>query len=405
MVKIRKFYKSKRIILFCGLIVLLFLSYIFFFRPANYNLEQIHLTLNESSFDRLADIRERAIEKGYLEREADDYVPAEINYLNQVVSAEARLKGDYLDHLGEEKWSFRIKLDDPMEDGLQIFSVQDPSCRGHLKAYVFYHLMRENGVVSNEFRIIELVVNGESWGVYFLEEHLSSRMIADSNRPPGVILKLRDQEFFEATIQEKSTKGLIATAEIKMYGDLKKSDKHKTELAEANQIIWAYQVQEPNVYDRFDPEVMGKYYALCDLTCAHHAMGWINMRFYYNFSSKQMEPIAYDPYPILDWGKPYLGANYESYENDSLDTKKVVFKALENDSIRYYYNYYLNAYLENDLMGKFLANHEEELMFFENELQKEHFSYEFDQEFFLEHVVAIRVAKYGTAKGSFNKDK
>jgi hypothetical protein len=361
-------------------------------------LEQIHITFNQSAYDRLADIRERAIEKGYLEREADDYVPAKINYLDQDILAEARLKGDYLDHLGEDKWSFRIKLDDPMTDGLKIFSVQDPSCRGHLKAYVFYNLMRENGVVSNEFRIIELVVNDESWGVYFLEEHLTSRMIEANNRPPGVILKLRDQEFFEATIQEKSTKGLIATAKIKMYGDLKKSEHHKTALAEANQIIQAYQVQEPNVYDRFDPAIMGKYYALCDLTCAHHAMGWINMRFYYNFTSKQMEPIAYDPYPILEWGKPYLGANYASYTNDSLDTKKVVFKALENDSIRYYYDLYLTTFLENDLMEKFLSNHQEELLFFENELQKEHFSYDFDQLFFLEHVDAIREAKYGTEK-------
>ena len=370
-----------------------FLVYYFFLTPPNYQVEQIHLKLDKKAYERLADIRERALEKGYLEREEDDYVPVEMLYRSQVLKGETRLKGDWLDHLEKDKWSFRIKLDHPLEDGLKTFSIQSPDCRGHLKAYVFYQLMRENGIVCNEFRVVELLVNGESWGVYFLEEHLTSRMIASSNRPPGVLIKFRDQAFFKATIEEKSTKGLIAASNIKMYGDLKRSNVHENELLAAEEIMKAYQTQVPGVYERFDPLVMGKFYALCDLTGAFHAMGWINMRFYFNFQTHKMEPVAYDPYPILDWGNPYLGANYDSYKNDSLDTKSIIYAGLKNDSIRLYYDYYLENYLENQLVENFLDKHAAELNFLEVELQKEHGSYAFDRDFFLKHVAAIRAAR------------
>ena len=382
-----------RLVLYISLIPLLVILYHLFLAQEDYQLEQIHLNLDDKAYDRLADIRDRAIDKGYLEREDDDYVPADLIYQSQVKEGVVRLKGDWLDHLDDDNWSFRVKLDDPMQDGLKIFSVQNPECRGHLKAYVFYNLMRENGIVCNQFRVVELIVNGDSWGVYFLEEHLTSRMIATSNKPEGVLLKYNDQSFFEASIKEESTKGLVENAKIKVYGDLKKSDRHGYELQLANQILRNYQKQTDSVYSYFDPEVMGRFYALCDLTGGYHAMGWTNMRFYFNFETKQMEPVAYDPYPIMDWGKPYLGAHYSTYENDPLDVKSMIYAALKNERINFYYNQYLNKYLKNGVMEDFLDRHHSELEFLEKELQKEFGSYSFDQQFFLDQVEGIRQAR------------
>ena len=105
-----------------------------------------------------------------------------------MIEGKFRLKGDWLDHVRNNKWSFRIKLKEEMKDELKVFSVQNPKTRGFLNGYVYYQMLKEERVLTNEFRYVHLYVNDRSWGVYCLEEHLSSRMMSNQNKPIGVIL-------------------------------------------------------------------------------------------------------------------------------------------------------------------------------------------------------------------------
>ena len=108
------------------------------------------------------------------------------------------------------------------------------------------------------------------------------------------------------------------------------------------------------MYKNFDSKTTGLYYAICDLTNAYHAMGWINIRFYYNFETQKMEPVAYDPYPVLKWGQPYLGKNCFTKDLNPLDTKMIVYNALHIPNISKAYYLALHRITQPQYISSFL---------------------------------------------------
>ncbi len=351
----------------------------FLTRSPEFNLDKLHINIAENEYAVLEEFREKAFEIGRLERSPDDFVPADFSYNGEPFNGKLRLKGDFLDHLKEDKWSFRIKLDNPLQDGLQVFSVQNPESRGFLNSYVYHQILKEEGVLSNEFRFIEVFVNGDSWGIYCLEEHLTSRMITNQNKPNGVLLKFSDNSFFSAG-EGTNTDGLIKEAKIKVYGDVKKDKSYKKEVKKAEQIIKEYQHRIDSVYNDFDANQTGLYYALCDLTTAYHAMGWINIRFYYNFETGKMEPVGYDAYPTLEWGKPYLGKKVYTTQLDPFETKMIIYSALKDEAISEAYYKALNRIMDENYIKSFMDKHRSKLQLLEAEIQKE-YDYRYDYDF------------------------
>jgi len=372
-------------ILFVGIVL-----WYFFIRVPNYKLEQLRIYFPEESYNKLSGYADNALDKGYLKREEDDYVPGNIVYRNEMIEGKFRLKGDWLDHVRNNKWSFRIKLKEEMKDELKVFSVQNPKTRGFLNGYVYYQMLKDEGVLTNEFRYVHLYVNDRSWGVYCLEEHLSSRMMSNQNKPEGVILKFDDMEYFNvAKDSDGNTDGLIKKAEIKLYGDLKKKKKYKSQIQRACDIIRAYQFQTDTVLLNFDAKVMGDYYALCDLNTAYHAMGWINIRFYYNFLSQKMEPIGYDPYPIVDELKPTLGSNIDA-KLPPFETKNIIYRPLKNKAIADEYAKTLNRVSNPQYVQNFMNKYMHYLQFLENEIQREYYFYKYDYNFLINRAKEIK---------------
>lgn len=358
----------------------------------DYQLETLALTISSEDFEKLTQLKDAAREKGFLERSEDDYVSAGVKYQSQFRHAKVRLKGDWIDHLGHNKWSFRIKLEEPMEDKLKIFSVQNPKSREFLNGYVFHKLLKQEGILTNEFRFIHLKVNDESWGVYCLEEHLTNRLITSQGKPPGVIHKFSDNGYFQiAHDEDANTDGLIKAAKIKSYGGANDGSDN-TERYNAESIMLNYQQQNDTTFYFFDSLQTAKYYALCDLTSAYHAMGWINVRFYYNYSSLKMEPMGYDPYPTLDWGKPYLGKHVNNVNNNPFETSMIIYKALKNDGIKKAYESELLRITEPDFIDQFMAVNLKDLEFLESEIQKEYSDYSYDYDQLKNRAKEIRLA-------------
>jgi len=371
-----KFFKRKifKFIILPLLGIGLFCLWFFVFRVPNFELETLSLNISSSDFDKLSELRDVALENDVLERSEDDFVPAIIHYRSQEKSGKVRLKGDWTDHLGYNKWSFRIKLKDEMDDGLKVFSIQNPRSREYLSGYVFHKLLEQEGILSNEMRFVHLKVNGNSWGAYCLEEHLSNRMLTNQNKSAGMILKFSDAGFFQAEKSGESTNDLIQKAEINTYGGI---DNHELN-SKAKAIISNYQLQKGGTYKDFDQTAMAKYYAVCDLATAYHAMGWINVRFYFNYETKKMEPVGYDPYPKLEWGKPYLGNNVESTNNNPFETTMIIYSALKDSAINAAYYSELERITHPNYVQKFMDENRAQLKFLESEIQREYWTYEYD---------------------------
>jgi len=313
--------------------------------PDEFELEKLQVYIEDSALNHLSILRDKAIKKGILKRGKRDYVKTKVVYRSNTKYGKIRLKGDWADHLLDKKWSFRIKLDAPLIDGIKTFSIQNPFTRGCLNEYIYHKILERENILTPEYRFVHVYLNDVSWGVYALEEHLSSRIFERQSKPNGVILKFDEKpywEYWEEILKDNdsiNTINLISKADIKIYGKAKKDKRFQEENEEAKSILQGYRKQDSAVYNFFDMPQMAKYYALCDVTRAYHAMVWNNIRFYYNFQNKTMEPVGYDAYgrTHTPWANPYLGfkPNHEKYAK--YDTEAIVYDVFRNPEMEEYY--------------------------------------------------------------------
>jgi len=66
--------------------------------------------MDTSEYIKLIEIRKRAFIAGVLQSTDDDWIKGFAFANNKLMKSDMRLKGDWLDHLHGNKWSFRIKL-------------------------------------------------------------------------------------------------------------------------------------------------------------------------------------------------------------------------------------------------------------------------------------------------------
>ena len=98
--------------------------------------EPIKIDIKFKNLERLRKIRDKAFKTGTLVRENNDEVKAILNYKDTIYPVRLRLKGDFLDHLLGEKWSFRVKT--KSEDsflGMREFSLQHPRTRNYINEF------------------------------------------------------------------------------------------------------------------------------------------------------------------------------------------------------------------------------------------------------------------------------
>ena len=87
--------------------------------------EKIFIDINFEDFQKLEYKRQEALDAGFLLSSPEDYVPATIKHRDKEVKVKLRLKGDLVDHLDGDKWSFRIKVKgENTLFGMKTFSIQ-----------------------------------------------------------------------------------------------------------------------------------------------------------------------------------------------------------------------------------------------------------------------------------------
>jgi len=145
---------------------------------------------------------EEALQKGILLQGDDDWARAEIRFQGETIPVRLRLKGDWTDHLNDKKWSFRVKTrGDATLLGMRSFSVQAPYTRSYLNEWLYYEDLRQAGILAPRYSFVNVVVNGESWGIYALEENFSKELLEAQGRREGVIIRFDESLFWERRAQ------------------------------------------------------------------------------------------------------------------------------------------------------------------------------------------------------------
>lgn len=352
--------------------------------------------------------------QGILVTTDDSWVKGKIVQPNNKIPVSLRLKGDWTDHLTTENWSFRVKTRLPETwNRFHTFSVQRPETRYFLHEWVFHELLAREGILTTRYDFIHFRLNGDHKGVYAYEEHFEKILVEAQDRREGPIVKLDETGLWNARKRYSANRGIMEVERnVHAYEAAKvlpfKEDQITQDSALMEKFLQAQTLLEQFQYDGksssevFDAKLMGRYYALIDLTEAYHNLIWHNLRFYFNPVSVRLEPIGFDgfteagkaPYTHL----PFMGSMGDRAEASFQD--RMHPKVFSDPLLARYYIEALYEFSEPKYWEIFLQEQDLALANREKLLQVDRPDYRYDREIIRQRARQIRAVMFPVAESA-----
>jgi len=269
------------------------------------NPKRVTIDMKWEAYQKLSLQRQQALENTVLFSGEDDFVPAKFDLDGDSVRVRMRLKGDGVNHLLGEKWSFRVKTRGTDAFlGMKQFSLHHPQVRNWLFEWLGHRMLRREDVVSLRYDFLNVTLNGKELGLYALEEHFEKRLIESNSRREGPILRFNEELMWREIAEQTRP---FPGAETNGIGDYQVSDiegfqtariledpKLKPLYVAGVKLLEAFRRGDLTTSQVFDSRTLAIYFALVDLLGAEHGSRWHNIRFYYNPVTSKLEPIAFD---------------------------------------------------------------------------------------------------------------
>ena len=267
--------------------------------------EHLRIDIKFKHFEKLRGQRDRALLEGSLFASGDDFVPATVSHGEETTSVRLRLKGDGIEHLLSDKWSFRVSArGNETLFGMKQFSLQHPGTRNYIFEWLYHAAMRREGVIALRYKFLEVSINGKSLGVYALEEHFEKRLVENNQRREGPIVRFdEDAMWREITEQlrpfwpvESGQSGEYVSSKVDAFqsGDLVATPETMAKYAAIVQRMEGFRNGTLTTSEVFDIDLLARYFAIVDLVGAEHGSRWHNIRFYCNPVTTLLEPVAFD---------------------------------------------------------------------------------------------------------------
>ena len=266
--------------------------------------EHIHIDIAHKHFQKLAYKREVARQIGLLESSDDDFVPAKIRHNGQSYDVKLRLKGDAVDHLDGDKWSYRVKVKgDKALFGMRTLSIQHPKTRNYLAEWVYHQALKREDIISLRYDFVNVSVNGKNLGIFALEEHFNKILVEDNQRRQGPIIRFSEDQVWKQDHLRLDFPKIFPVTSASFNSVLIDAFESKAIAADSSfneqfmhaiTLLETYRRGEQRARDVFDIEKLAMYLAISELLGAHHSVLWNHMRFYYNPITARLEPIGFD---------------------------------------------------------------------------------------------------------------
>ncbi|NQU52113.1 MAG: CotH kinase family protein [Bacteroidetes bacterium] len=261
---------------------------------------QLHV--DERDLAKLGAKRLTAFETTVLVNSDEDYSKMVLFSGNDFLNGNLRLKGDLIDHLQGQKWSYRIKLKKEFAwNGLRTFSIQNPSTRYFLHEWIAHKIFEQEDVLTTRYGFVPVQINKIPLGIYAWEEHFEKQLVESRNRREGPIIRFNESVFWQTVIETKVTQrgwdiDFFSASKIIPFkeGQITADSLKTKQFEEAQNLLFQYKNRTKTVSEIFDVDKLAAYYALMDLTQAYHGFAWHNQRYYYNPVVGLLEPIAFD---------------------------------------------------------------------------------------------------------------
>ena len=283
----------------------------------------LEINLNAKNYKKIRDLRDLAIKDAILKRSENDKVKGFITYNGKKFPVRIRLKGDFVDHLLGEKWSFRLETKKDIAFlGMTEFSLQHPRTRSYISEYLLHKLLKYENLPYLRYKFLPVSLNGKYLGIYALEEHFSKELIENSGFREGPILKISDQdkrnewnrkEFDKnKIIGKKVIKGYINTTENNSQiltfniDKIAQNEKKLSQFQLGSDLLNEFLMKKIKTSEVFDIHTTARYFAVLDLLQALGAYTWYDMRFYFDPLTGRLTPIGYDAQTGYILKKRYL---------------------------------------------------------------------------------------------------
>ncbi|MEM6697814.1 MAG: CotH kinase family protein [Bacteroidota bacterium] len=392
--------------------------------------DELNIKLEEKIYTKLSRQRWQAYKDGIIIiDEAEQWSKGKLysEKEGREMPIELRLKGDWLDHLKGEKWSFRIKTKQQQAlNQMLTFSVQHPETRSYLNEWFYHQWLQKEEVLAPRYDFLSLSVNGKSRGVFAVEEHFEKQLPELQQRREGPILKLSEDLLWLGLLDEYTylSKGhglpekeerAFEQSEIKTFKEKKTlaNPTLKKQFKEAQSLLQQFKYQKGKVSDLFDSKKLAKYYAITDLMQAYHGLTWHNMPYYFNPIINKLEPIGFDGFGTVATrfgGGEFIGYHLKMERHPS----RFFSYLFEDEDFFKQYLQYLEQFLEETYLKELLLDLEAATKERERYLQQEFPNYNFRANKIIdrgrtlrrlmtpknEHSLLVRTAENGTLKVS-----
>lgn len=372
-------------------------------------LSHLDLRIGDAGMAKLRAKREKALYQGILFSAEDDWVKGSLLAEEVKHPAKFRFKGDWMDHLAGDKWSFRIKLKDPHAwNRLVTFSVQHPKTRNYLAEWEYHQLLESEDILNTRYDFVHLSLNGESKGIYAMEEHFEKQLLEYRARREGPIVKFAEQGVWNARkrrldmerggkeIEEMLQSKVAAHSEPFREASTLANPLLAKQFEVAQSLMSQYQAGNNTVSEVFDLDQLARFYALTDLARAYHSLVWHNQRFYLNPVSNKLEPIGYDGFteggifPLTS--SPFVGSAVLAAPDNPGLSDLLGYPFMDSALIRLYIQY-LDHYSQKSFVEEFSMNIQAEAKAREKVIQEEFPNYQF-RSLLAKHADRIRSVLY-----------
>ncbi len=264
----------------------------------------VELRMAPASFARLAAWRDEALAARQIRPEHKQFVDVSIGLDGVFTPARARLKGDLLDHLQGERWSFRVRMKDGTAFlGMTEFSLQAPQRRGDLDEFAILRALERERLIGHRYQLVRLRLDGVDLAFYALEEHFGDVQLEAARRRAGPILKFDETLWWDAHVRDPNDQrdtmfgaGEFHSLPIESIEPARVAadPEYAAMYASAYALLEGWRRGELATHEAFDLPALAKALAVSDLFGAHHGLTARQLRFYYDPLIGRLALVLYD---------------------------------------------------------------------------------------------------------------
>ncbi len=345
-------------------------------------LAHLHFEIDSVDFQDIKESRKAAFKTGIIINDGN-WAAAKMTFDSARAEVKMRLKGDLPDHLEKSKWSMRIKSKgNELFNRWEVFSIQAPHTKHFLEEWVVHKMMEQEDVLTPRYDFANVSINGNSFGVYAVEEHFTKQLIEYKGRREGPLVRFNEDELWEARLQNDGKDypniPLMMASVITAFNDkkIKKDPNMAGYFQIAKNLMHQYRHGLRKPADIFNLDKMARYYVLSDMVRATHGRVWHNQRFYYDPVIGKLEPIFFDGYMSIG----EKDANQPSILEAS-ERRKYLYNLLSDTEFKSLVSKYVKRYTSVEWLDAFYDKNQQQLEKLEKILQREYPNYQYSKNF------------------------